>query len=170
MATIYDYNKIIKIVHLSRLEKLFTFLKRFMTCHTGENVKNIRSSHLSYSIKKLVLIISQNSQKNICARACVFLNKVAGLRPATSLKKETPTFGKFGKFLRTSILNNICERLLLETEKYRHSQLIVLVKKMLFLKLKITLSKIKWRSQFRLKFQFNEILLLLICWYFFRAF
>ena len=40
-----------------------------------------------FSVKKLFLEISQNSQKNTCARV-FFLNKVADLRPATLLKKR----------------------------------------------------------------------------------
>ena len=40
------------------------------------------------SVKKLFLKISQNSQENTCVRAS-FFNKVASLRPATLLKKET---------------------------------------------------------------------------------
>ena len=38
------------------------------------------------SIRKVFLKISQNSQQNTCARVS-FLNKVAGPRPATLLKK-----------------------------------------------------------------------------------
>ena len=38
------------------------------------------------SVKKVFLEISQNSQENTCAG--VFFNKVAGLRPATLLKKR----------------------------------------------------------------------------------
>ena len=38
-------------------------------------------------VKKVLLEISQNSQENTCARVC-FLNKVAGLRLATLLKKR----------------------------------------------------------------------------------
>ena len=56
------------------------------------------------SVKKVVLEIPQNSQKNTCARAS---NKVAGLRPATLLKKRLwhscfPV--NFAKFLRTPFL------------------------------------------------------------------
>ena len=57
------------------------------------------------SVKKVFLEISQNSRENACARAC--FNKVAGLRPATLLKKRLwhrrfPV--NFGKFLRTPFL------------------------------------------------------------------
>ena len=50
-----------------------------------------------YSVKKVFLEISQNSQENNSVRI-FFLNKVAGLRPATLLKKD---FGA-AKFLITS--------------------------------------------------------------------
>ena len=39
------------------------------------------------SVEKVFLEISQNSQENTCARVS-FFNKVAGLRPATLLKKR----------------------------------------------------------------------------------
>ena len=45
-----------------------------------------RSSRAEVFWKKVFLKISQNSQENIFAR--VFFNKVAGLRPATLLKKR----------------------------------------------------------------------------------
>ena len=38
-------------------------------------------------VKNVFIEISQNSQENTCARV-VFLNKDAGLRPATLLKKR----------------------------------------------------------------------------------
>ena len=41
-----------------------------------------------YSVKKLFLEISQNSQENVCARVSYF-DKVARLRPANFSKKET---------------------------------------------------------------------------------
>ena len=62
-----------------------------------------RSSHLRYSVKKVFLEISQNSQTNqLCLS--LFFNKVAGLRPATLLKKRHghrcfPV--NFVKFIRT---------------------------------------------------------------------
>ena len=55
------------------------------------------------SVKKVLLEISKNSQENTCAR--VFFNKVAGLRPATLLKKRAWHWCfavNFTKFLRTS--------------------------------------------------------------------
>ena len=41
-----------------------------------------------YSVKKVFLEISRNSQENTCAWVS-FFNKVAGLRPATLLKKSS---------------------------------------------------------------------------------
>ena len=54
------------------------------------------------AVKKVFLEISQNSQENTCARVS-FFNKVAGLRPATLLKKRlwNRCFpANFTKFLR----------------------------------------------------------------------
>ena len=51
-----------------------------------KKVRN-RSSHRRFSVKKVFLVIWQNSQENICARVS-FFNKVAGLRPTTLLKKR----------------------------------------------------------------------------------
>ena len=58
------------------------------------------------SVKKVFLKILQNSQENTCDRVS-FFNKVAGLRPATLLKKRLwhrcfPV--NFAKFLRTPFL------------------------------------------------------------------
>ena len=66
----------------------------------------------------MLLEISQNSQESTCARAS-FFNKIAGLRPATLLKKRLwyrcfPV--NFVKFLRTPILQNTSGRLLLKFE------------------------------------------------------
>ena len=57
------------------------------------------------SVKKVFLQVSQNSQENTCAR--VSFNKVAGLSPATLLKKRLwhrcfPV--DFVKFLRTPFI------------------------------------------------------------------
>ena len=52
-------------------------------------IKNFAESVVwRYSVKKVFLEISQNSQESNCARVS-FFNKVAGPRPATLLKKET---------------------------------------------------------------------------------
>ena len=64
----------------------------------------------------MFLEISQNSQKNTCARVSL-LHKVAGLRSATLLKKRLwhKCFSvNFAKFLRTPFLQNTSRRLLLE--------------------------------------------------------
>ena len=71
-----------------------------------------RSSNRRYSIKRVLLKISQYLQKSICIG--VFFNKV---RPATLSKRDSNT-GVFlqifiAEYLRTSILKIICERLLL---------------------------------------------------------
>ena len=61
-----------------------------------------------YSLKKVFFKISRNSQENTCARVS-FFNKVAGLRPATLLKKRLwhrcfPV--NFAKFLRNLFSQN----------------------------------------------------------------
>ena len=59
------------------------------------------------SVKKVSLEISQNSQEYICARA--FFYKVAGLRPATLLKKRLWHWcfpANFTKFLRKPFSQN----------------------------------------------------------------
>ena len=67
------------------------------------------------SSRPVFLEISQNSQENTCARVS-FFNKVAGLKPATLLKKRLwhscfPV--KFAKFPRTPFLTEDLRRLLL---------------------------------------------------------
>ena len=76
----------------------------------------MRSSHQRCSIKKYVL---RNLTKFIKKYLCqsLFINKVAGLRPVTLLKKSLwhscfPV--NFAKFLRTSFLQNTFRQLLLE--------------------------------------------------------
>ena len=75
-----------------------------------------RRSHRSCSVRKHVL---RNFAKCTGKRLCqsLFCNKVAGLKPVTLLKKKLwhrciPL--NFAKFLRTSFLQNISERLLLD--------------------------------------------------------
>ena len=68
-----------------------------------------RSNHRRCSIKKLFLKILQYSQENNCVG-------VSGLKACNFIKKrlETRYFPmNIVKFLRASILKNICERLLL---------------------------------------------------------
>ena len=73
-----------------------------------------RSSHRRYPVEKMLLKISQIYRKTPVLES-LFTN-VAGLRPATLLKKILQHWCfpmKFVRFLGTSILKNICERLLL---------------------------------------------------------
>ena len=66
-------------------------------------------------LRKLFLEISQNSQENTCTRVS-FLKKVAGLRPATLLKKRLwhrCFLVNFGKFPIIPFLQNTSGRLLL---------------------------------------------------------
>ena len=74
--------------------------------------------------KKVLLEILQNSQENTFAK--VSFNKVAGLRPATLLKKRLlhrcfPM--NFVKFLRTTFLQNTSVLLLLDVV-WDHSDII----------------------------------------------
>ena len=73
-----------------------------------------RSSHRRYPVEKMLLKISQIYRKTPVLES-LFTN-VAGLRPATLLKKILQHWCvpmKFVKFLGAHILKNICERLLL---------------------------------------------------------
>ena len=72
------------------------------------------------SVKKMFLKIAQNSQENTCAR--VSFLKVAGLRPATLLKKRPwhrcfPV--NFVKFLRTPFFTEHLWWLLLDCTDFR---------------------------------------------------
>ena len=78
--------------------------------------KNNRSSHERYSVRKGVLRnFAKFTGKQLCQS--LFFNKVAGLMPATLLKKRLwhscfPV--NFAKFLRTPFLHNTSGRLLLK--------------------------------------------------------
>ena len=48
--------------------------------------ENLLAAAWRWSVKKVLLKLSQNSQENTCTR--VFFNKIAGLRPATLLNKR----------------------------------------------------------------------------------
>ena len=85
------------------VNKLFAkALRRITTCLSVNNSlrqKLVSSASIMYdgeavvqrcSVKKVFLEISQNSQENTCARVS-FFNKVAGLRPATLLKRDSGT-------------------------------------------------------------------------------
>ena len=77
--------------------------------------KDYRSSHQRCSVRKCVLRnLAKFTRKHLCHS--LFFNEVAGLRPATSLKKRLwhrcfPL--NFAKFLRTPFLQNKSGRLLL---------------------------------------------------------
>ena len=78
----------------------------------------LRSSHRRCSVRKCVL---RNFAKFTGKHQCqsLFFNKVAGLRPATLLKKRLwhrcfPV--NFAKFLRSPFLQNTSGRLLLDTD------------------------------------------------------
>ena len=57
--------------------------------HLQNKFKSVRSSRPEVFLKKTFLKISQNSLENTYAR--VFSNKVASLRPATLLKRDSGT-------------------------------------------------------------------------------
>ena len=82
------------IIVLFFLKHLFVFM----------NYLHFRNSHRKCSVKKLFLkIFAKFTGKHLCQS--LFLNKIAGLRPATLLKKRPwhrsfPV--SFAKFLRTS--------------------------------------------------------------------
>ena len=70
------------------------------------------SSHQRFSIKKVFLKVSQKSQKNT-RPGVSFFNKIAGVSPATLLKRDSSTGYFLQKFLRTLFLPNISEWLVL---------------------------------------------------------
>ena len=67
-----------------------------------------RSSHRRYSVKKVFLEISQNSQKNTCVRDSFLLKLQATLAQVFPVN--------FAKFLRTAFLQNTSGRLLLNVK------------------------------------------------------
>ena len=78
-----------------------------------------RSSHRRCSVRKVLRNFTKFIGKQLCH--CLFFKKVAGLRPATMLKKRLwhryfPV--NFAKFLRTPSLQNISGRLLLIVHKW----------------------------------------------------
>ena len=87
----------------------------FQSAFTGEPSQSSRSSHRRCFVKKGVpKSITKFTGKHLCQ--CLFFNKVAGLIPATLLKKRLwyrcfPV--NFVKFLKTRFLQNISGRLLL---------------------------------------------------------
>ena len=86
------------------------------------NTLSLRSNHQRSSMKKLFLKISQCSLENTCVG--VFLYKIAGLKACNFIKKRLQHryFSvNIAKFLRITILKNICERLLLDSARQNSS-------------------------------------------------
>ena len=78
------------------------------TMNHRDLVDLVRSSHRRCSVKKGILKISQMSLEKKCVGV--------SYRSATLLKRDSKHWCfpvKFAKFLRTSIIKNICERLIL---------------------------------------------------------
>ena len=79
---------------------------------------SVRSSHRECSVRKDVhRNFAKFTGKHLCQS--IFLNKVAGLRPATLFKKTIWLrcfLVKFAKFLRTPFLQHISGRLLLTVD------------------------------------------------------
>ena len=93
------------------------YLSQLNSFHRNPQVHapTVKSSHRRCSVKKGVLRnFTKFTGKHLCQS--LFFNKVAGLRPATLLKKRLwhrcfPV--NFAKFLRTPFLQNTSGRLLL---------------------------------------------------------
>ena len=90
-------------------------LTRFITKNFRLNPEWTEAVVRRCSVKKMLLEIFQDSQENTCARDS-FFNKVAGLSPATLLKKSLwhrcfPV--NFAKFLRTHFFTEHLRWLLL---------------------------------------------------------
>ena len=77
----------------------------------------LRSSHPEVFCQKMFLKILQNSQKNIFARISFLITLQAGVLRACNFQRWFPK--KIAKFLRTTILKNICKQLLLSWFKKR---------------------------------------------------
>ena len=101
------------MINNQRLSVLYFVFREYRK----RTVKN-KSSHQRCSLKKVVLRnLTKFTGKHLCQG--LFFDKVAGLRPATLLKKRRwrrcfPV--KSAKFLRTHFLQNTSGRLLLEEE------------------------------------------------------
>ena len=84
-------------------------------CFQGFNLQKQTFANVLQKNSKKIYTNMQYSQENI-------LNKVAGLRLETLLTRDSNTdvsLLRFVKFLRTPILKNICERLLLRPNSSR---------------------------------------------------
>ena len=72
-------------------------------------MRKARSSHLRCSIKEGVPEkFAKFTRKHLCQS--LFFNKIAGLKPATLLKRDSGT-GVFAKFLGTPFLQNTSRQL-----------------------------------------------------------
>ena len=97
--------------------------KRRVVFEVERRTAIIRSSHRRCSVEKGVLRnFAKFTGKHLCQSP--FFNKVAGLRPATLLKKKLwhrcfPV--NFAKFLRTPFLQNTSRRLLLDNTRCTRS-------------------------------------------------
>ena len=94
---------------LTSLYHFYTYIYTYIT------LTYYRSSHRRSSVRKVVLRnFTKFRGKHLCQS--LFFNIVAGLRPATLLKKRlwhSCFLVNFGKFLRTPFLQNTFWRLLL---------------------------------------------------------
>ena len=138
-----------------------TFMKYFYLISIQHSLRMCRSSQQRCSVRNVVLEISQNLQKktNLCQN--LIFNKVAGLRPATLLKKRPwhwcfPV--NFVKFPRTPLSQNTSGRLLLYvshrkknviTEKRYRVKFDSIKKSLLFIKQKQKNSKIPKRIRMK---------------------
>ena len=85
---------------------------------------SFRSSHQRCSVKKVFLEISENSQKNNCARDAFLIKlQILLLRPATLFKKESLAQVFFCEFCEIS-KNTFFTEHLWTTASYRSSQLL----------------------------------------------
>ena len=93
------------------------------TCARVSFLKSLEAVVERCFVKKVFLEVSQNSQKNTCARVS-FINKDAGLRAATLLKKRLWYWSFPVKFLRTPFLTEHLWWLLLKVAGLRPATLL----------------------------------------------
>ena len=128
-------------------------------------VKQISETFVrKYFMKKVFLKMLQNSQKTLMLES--HFNKVVGLYICNFIKKETPAQVfpmNLAKFLRTLVLKNICECLLLRFQ-YRSSRSQVLFKIAVLKKLRNIHRKTSvlepWRPVTLFKRDFNTVVFL----------
>ena len=122
---VLDVVRINNCILLSFYDLLFSILSKCQRITARDLLSFIvlltyRSSHQKYSMKEGILRnFTKFTGKHLCQS--LFLNKVAGLTPATLLKKRLwhryfPV--NFVKFLRTTFLQNTSQRLLLNLDFY----------------------------------------------------